>query len=249
MSIQALERAFEILNVIHKNEDPQRAADIAVQVELPRTTVIRMLDTLEQVGAVVRVAETSRFEIGPTMLQFGQPITPAPDLKQIARPTLERLARESGETAYLCTRSGRQVYYLDQVSSRHHIRLQEWTGTWFPAHTTSTGKIFLAYMPPTQLDTYLSHDLESFTSETITDPQEIRDYVQSIRQNGFGWTHGQTELGLVGVAAPIFDSNQAVIGAVSLGGPQFRFPQAGKEQETADLVVKAAQEISSRIDA
>ncbi len=246
MSIQALERAFSILKVIDEAPDAIRPAEIAGQIDLPRTTVIRMLNTLEELGAVVRVEDGRHFQIGPTIHTFAHSKPKLRDLKRIARPCLEQLAQQTGETVYLCTLADSQVYYLDQIDSQHHILLRNWIGTYFPLHTTAAGKILLAFLPDDTLQTYLAPPLEKLTEKTITNPDTIRQYVDDIRQVGHAWTHEQTEAGLVGVAAPIYQAHR-VIAAVSLGGPAFRFPPKGQDQAMADLVKATAEQISQRL--
>ena len=247
MSIQSIQRAFDILRIIDAEREPARAATIAKRTNLPRTTVIRMLATLEEVGAVSRIDNSNYFRIGTAVRLLGQPKTNPTNLKEIAQTNLRLLAQKTGETAYLCLPVGEQVYYLEQINSQHHILLRDWTDTYFPHHATAAGKVFLAFMPPAELDSYLEKPLEHFTPKTITDPQQIRAYVAEIQHVGYGWTHEQTEAGLVGVAAPIFDRDGNVVAAVSLGGPAFRFPKPGQEQETAQYVVQSARQISERL--
>jgi len=245
MSIQSVQRAFDILQIINKESNADNAATIAQCIDLPRTTVVRMLATLEEVGAVNRVGESNRFQIGSMLRGFGQPKRSSEAFKAMARPFLSKLAEETGETVYLCMPVGNQVTYLDQIDSQHHILLRNWTGSYFPAHTTAAGKLFLAYMSNEKLETYLSNPLEQFTTETVTEPDKVRAYVQEILQTGVAWTHGQTEKGLVGVAAPVFDENGRVILAISLGGPAFRFPE--DPALAARQVIQTARAVSEQV--
>ncbi|MFK7805831.1 MAG: IclR family transcriptional regulator [Anaerolineae bacterium] len=249
MSIQSIQRAFEILKTIDRGSGPARAAVIAEQIGLPRTTVIRILGTLEEVGAVVQISGeqngSRQYAIGPTARLLGQ--LKINNLKEIARPDIEWLAAETGETVYLCTSAGDDVYYLDQVNSQHNIQLRDWVGQSLPIHTTAPGKVFLAWLTPEELDRYLAKPLKAFTPKTVTDPNQIRAYVQAIREAGYAWTHEQTEAGLIGVAGPIFGRDAELVGSVSLGGPSFRFPQPGQEQKMAELVVEVGRRISAKL--
>lgn len=247
MAIQSIQRAFDILQALDQINEPARAAIIAEQIDLPRTTVIRMLATLEDVGAVQRVSGSNAYQIGTAVSLLGQPKTSRNKLKALAKPEIEQLAHATGETVYFCVPAGSQVYYLDQINSRHHILLRDWTDTYVPAHATAAGKVFLAYLSANELEAYLTHPLKRFTPKTITEPNKIRAYTKKIRQRGVGWTHGQTEEGLVGVAAPVFNRNQAVKAAVSLGGPAFRFPKPNKQEATAQAVVETAQRITAKL--
>lgn len=251
MSIQSIQRAFDILKVIDDGAGSARAAAIAEEIGLPRTTVIRILGTLEEIGAVVQVKGqqngSRQYTIGPTARFLGQPKTDGANLKEVARPELERLAVETGETVYLCTPLGDQVYYLDQVNSQHHILLRDWVGKSLPMHTTAPGKVFVAWLSPKELDDYLSKPLKVFTPKTIVDPKKIRAYAAEIRQVGFAWTHEQTEAGLIGVAGPIFKNGDELVGAVSIGGPSFRFPKPNQEQDLEQLIVDTARRIEAKL--
>ena len=249
MSIQSIQRAFDILDVIDKQSAPSRAADIASQVELPRTTVIRMLDTLEKVGAIQRVPNSNTFYIGARLRNFGRAISHKPTLKELARPFLQELADQTGETVYLCTPTPDfQAHYIDQIDSPHQILLRNWVGKSLPIHATAPGKVFLAYLSPNALQQFLSTPLVRFTEKTVTDPEQIRAYVPEILNKGYAWTHEQTAAGLIGVAAPIFSpTEKTVIAAASLGGPAFRFPPPNQSQAVADLVVETAYKITMRL--
>ena len=109
MQIQSVQRAFDILQLLDETAVPTRAATIAEQVNLPRTTVIRMLATLEEVGAVQRVDQSNTFQIGPMLRLLGQPKTSRRKLKEISRPHIQQLAEQTGETAYLCTPAANQI--------------------------------------------------------------------------------------------------------------------------------------------
>ena len=247
MSIQSVQRAFDILKAIDNATEPTPATKIAKTINLPRTTVIRMLTTLEEIGAVQRVENGKSYQIGSVVRLLGQPKTTERKLKKIARPELQQLAQTTGETVYLCVPVGQQVYYLDQIDSRHHILLRNWAGCYFPAHTTAAGKVFLAHLGVEELELYLKRPLESYTDKTITNPTDIRAYAQQIPRDGFAWTHAQTEEGLVGVAAPIFDGQGKVVAAVSLGGPAFRFPKQNQADLAAQTVVQTAHRIQAKL--
>ena len=251
MSIQSIQRAFDILKAIDDESEPARAAAIAKQIDLPRTTVIRILGTLEEVGAVIQVSGkqngSRQYMIGPTARFLGQPKTNGANLKEIARPDLERLAAETGETVYLCIPTADEVYYLDQVNSQHHILLRDWVGQSLPMHATAPGKVFVAWLSPEALDRYLSKPLKVFTPKTVVDPTQIQAYAREIREAGFAWTHEQTETGLIGVAAPILNKDREIVGAVSIGGPSFRFPGPNQEKLMEQFVTETARRIEAKL--
>ncbi|MEM7112861.1 MAG: IclR family transcriptional regulator [Chloroflexota bacterium] len=245
--IQSLHRAFAILQIISQQPQAARPVSIATQTGLPNTTVLRMLTTLENIGAVVRDVEAGTYGIGTVVYDLAHPKPSHQQLKEAARPYMHQLANQTGETVYLCAEAGEQVYYVDQIDTEHHILLRNWIDIAFPLHTTAAGKVLLAFWEDAKIQAYLARPLEQYTENTIIDPDAICAYVEMIRKNGFAWTHGQTEEGLVGVAAPIWGQSQQIVGALSLGGPAFRFPKAGEAEQVAQQVVETAKQISSQL--
>lgn len=242
--IQSLHRAFAILNIISQEPHAARSGTIAERVGLPKTTVLRMLNTLENIGAIVRDPAAGHYRIGSVILTLAYPKPTHQQLIDLAKSHLLQLANRTGETVYLCVQSGDQVHYIDQIDAQHHILLRNWVGVSFPLHTTAPGKLFLALWDDEKIEEYLKRPLEKYTERTIVEPEKIRDYILDIRDKQVAWTHGQTEIELVGVAAPIYTTLGTLAGALAVGGPSFRFPGQGQEEAVASLVLETAELVS-----
>ncbi len=246
-NVQSVERAFAILEEIANHNSGIGVTKIARNVDLPKSTVSRLLSTLECVKAVERLADNDGFQIGEGILNLAAS-TPYPrQLISIARPYLLELAEVTGETVNLCLPDGDQVHYIDQVDSQYHLQIQDWTGYRFPLHVTSNGKIFLAYWSEEALAQYVSRPLQSYATKTITTPEVLRQELAQIRSQGYAWAKGESEEEIVGIAAPVQDKTGQVIASVCAGGPAFRFPPEGKWAEMSALVVEIGQKISARI--
>lgn len=245
--VQSVERAFAILQAIGLEPGGLGVTSISKQTGLPKSTVSRLLSTLEASGAIERVPGRDAYRVGPGVLAMAGRASYSRQLNVLARPYLQELAEETGETVHLCTPDGDQVFYVDQINSRFHIQLQDWTGVRFPMHTVAAGRVFLASLSPDRLEQYLSRPLERYTSKAITDRNVLRRHVERARAEGLSWVWEETELGLVGVAAPVEDAGGKVVAAVSLVGPAFRFPPPGRHAEMAADVTHTARLIAQRV--
>ncbi len=243
--IQSVKRAFSILKAIAAYPRGVGLGKIAEQVDLPKSTVSRMLSTLESIDAVERMPYGKGFRLGPATLNLAlQPSY----LITIARPYLQELAHATNEAVNLCLPDGKQVHYVDQVQRQRNVQVGDWTGTRTSVlHVISPGKIFLAYWPPEQLETYLNRPLEQFTKHSITAPETLHRHLAQIKQQGYAWSYEEFELGLVGASAPIQNKDGQVVAAVNLSGPAFRFPPANQEDKIAALAVDTGYKISKLI--
>ncbi len=248
LSVQSIERAFAILEVVAASpSDGVGVTEIANQVSLPKSTVSRLLSTLENVAAVERVPANDRFQIGATIMSLASQVPYSRHLITIVHPYLLELAAATGETINLCLPHGDQVHYIDQVDSQYHLQIQDWTGYRFPMHVTSTGKLFMAYWSETSLKQYLSRPLAAYTSKTIIEPTLFRQELNKIRAQGYAWAVGEAEEEIVGLAAPIRDESEQVVASICVGGPAFRFPAADEADKIIAIIVDIGRRISEHV--
>jgi DNA-binding IclR family transcriptional regulator len=160
---------------------------------------------------------------------------------------LQELAQSTGETVSLGILDGDQVYYIDQIHSRHNIRLKDWTGHLLPLHATSDGKLFLAHWSDSALDGYLHQPLYPHSADTITDPDLLRQELACIRSQGYAWNNREYDADLVGLAVPITDETSHVVASLCMFGPFFRFPLLVNEKHMSRLrlIRRAASPIVS----
>ncbi len=242
--VQSIERAFAILETVAGYSDGARVTEISRELGLPKSTVSRLLSTLEKVKAVERKTGREGFQIGPGIIALSWHIPYPRQLITFARPYLLELAQATAETVNLCLPDGNQAHYVDQVDSQYHLQIQDWTGYRFPMHAVSIGKLFLAYWPEERLNQYLSRPLQSYTSKTITAPHQLRQELARVREQGHAWAVGESEEEIVGLAAPIWGEAGQMIASICVGGPAFRFPPEGKTAEIVALVKDIGQRIS-----
>jgi DNA-binding IclR family transcriptional regulator len=245
--IQSLTRAFDILRAVAAEAEGRSLAAIARQVELPKSTVSRMLATLEKIGAVERITQPDGFRIGSELVALAAQVAYPRGLVALVRPYLQELAQAAGETVSLGAPEGDQVLYLDQIDSWRNVRLKDWTGHRLPLYASSDGKLYLAEWSDVALNEYLQHPLPAHSPSTLTDPALLRQELARIRRQGYAWNQREYDPDIVGLATPIRDERGQIIASICMFGPSFRFPPAGEDQRLIQLMVATAQTISTRI--
>lgn len=219
--MQAIERTFAILRLVAHDEGEIGVSRMAEKLGLPKSTVSRFVAALVAEG-VVRRSTGGRFYLGQGLLALTKQKGGWEGLIAVARPGLIQLNKQTGEAVGLSVREGRSVTYLDHVASQHAVQVVDWTGQSVPLHTTSSGKLMLAWCDPAGLAAYLSEPLEAFTPHTLVSPTALKDELAAIRQQGLATTDEEFALGVVGFAVPVCDPAGELISAITLYGPKFR---------------------------
>ncbi len=245
--VQAVVRAFDILRIIASHTQGVGTSEIAREAGLHKSTVSRLLVTLEHIGAIERLPNSSAVQVSPTFTaELVRQATPK-TLIALARPFLIELSNATGEDAGLVIPDGDQAAYIDQVSGNQVVQVRDWTGSRFPLHTVSAGKLFLAHRPADQQEAYLRQPLAAYTKNTMIDPTELRQSLEQIRQSGVSWIFNEFASDLTAAAAPIFNRQGEMIAALSLYGPSYRFPPPNKQAEITALIKSTCQAFSAQL--
>jgi DNA-binding IclR family transcriptional regulator len=240
--VQAVERVVHALEILAK-EGSAAVGDMAERMGVHKSTASRILGALETHGFVQQSSRRGKYQLGVGLLRVASSIPRRLSLVHTARPVLEDLAQQYGETVNLAVLRDIYAVNVDQAMGSATLASYNWIGNLTPLHATSSGKIFLAYMHSTERDELLRETkLEAYTPRTLN-REELESELPTIMQQGYATTHGELEEGLNAVAAPVFGHTGEVIGAVSLSGPAFRFdPEA--HPEVVKAVVAAGEEIT-----
>jgi DNA-binding IclR family transcriptional regulator len=240
---RAVERALAVLHAVGETRAAPGLAELSLQLGLHKTTVFRLLGALERAGFVLRDEVRQSYELGPTLVQLGAQARRSVGLSDAARPELDALARETGETATLEVLVGREVLILEEVHGHFLIGSRPEVGTRWPAHVTSTGKVLLAAQPRSRraLGRLSRHGPASITSRAALDRA-----LSAARAQGFAIAHEELESGFVAIAAPVRGASGDVVAAISIGGPTSRITTTRLRHFTS-LVRDAAGRISAQL--
>lgn len=245
--IQSIRRAFNILKVVGAQPNGTTLTDIAAQLELPKSTVSRMLSTLAQVGAIEKLGGRDGFRLGSELIALSANAPYPRNLAAIARPIMQQLAQITGETLTLSVPDGDKTHYIDQINSSRNILLTDWRRQKLPLHATSDGKIFLSEWSEESITRYADQSPQRFTAQTITTASGLIKAARQYRKQGYAWTDGELDDDIVGIGTPIRDADGAVVAALCVFGPRFRFPTEARAEGLISQAIRAAEAISKRL--
>lgn len=246
-SVRSVSRALAILEVLARKRGSQSLADIAALMRIPKTTVFRILRTLQREGYVQQDPATRQFKLGPKVLGLATAYLGGLDLREVARPALTDLRQRSEETVHLGLLDEGEVLYVEKVDSPQTIRMSSRIGARAPAHCTALGKAMLAHLPPEQVDQIIErHGLPSYTRATLTDPLALKAELASVRARGVAFDRQEHEEDVCCVAAPVYEAQGRVVAALSVSGPAFRLTPERME-EVAGWVLDASRQVSQQL--
>ena len=242
-TVQSIDRAFSVLRSLAAG--PAGVTDIADRVGLPKSTVSRMLSTLEELGAVEQVAAGGEYRIGFAMIELAAAARPGRSLISLARPHLVELSRRTGEAAGVSIPDGGDMLYLDQLTPNSELQVRDWTGHRIPMHAVPSGHVVLA-SDDTLAKRVAAGPLQNLTAHTITRGPALLKRLDIVRRNEYAWALEEFSLGMNSVAAAVRNTEGKVIAALHVYGPASRFPGDRKHTELGDLLRSTADNI--RID-
>ena len=242
--VQALDRAFAVLDLLSESDTPLGLAQVASSLQLHKSTAHRFLMVLERHRMVERTA-TGKFRLGLRLFDFGNRAIEQYDLRDRAQPHLRRLVAETEETAHLCILEGAHVIYIDKIEPARSVRMITRIGSSNPVHCTSVGKAILAFLPEDRIaDIIRRTRFERLTHRTISSPEALRTEIEKTRRRGYAVDDEELEEGLRCIAVPVLDAQRQPVAAVSVSGPSFRVT-AQKLPSIANQLLQCVRGISA----
>jgi DNA-binding IclR family transcriptional regulator len=246
--IQAVDHALDLLEQFHGEVDELGVTELSKRLKLHKNNVFRLLATLESRGYIEQNRVTENYRLGLKTLQLGQTFIRQMGLLRQARPVLEWQVEQCNETSYVAILKDLHIVYLDVVETNLTVRVVPRVGARLPAYCTAAGKVQLAYMTDEELDNYFpTRELKGFTPNTITDKDTLKKHLQLVATQGYAIDNEELDIGVRCVSAPIRDYTRRIVGAVSISGPSMRFSDERLEKELIPLVIKAGEEISTKL--
>lgn len=247
-TIESLQRGLRVLALFSRARPALSLSQIKDAVGLNKSTVYRILFTLEEAGYLERDPETRLYRPGLKVLQLGFTAISSLEIRQVARPFLRQLAEEVGRTASLSVLDGIEVVYVDRVRYHEVIGVMLGTGSRIPAHCASLGKAMLAFLPPEELRQRLDGaDFVPCTDNTIANRADLEADLAKVRQRGFSINDEEWVLGLRSTAAPIMDENGAVAGAINVSVPTAEVSYEELISRFSPAVHATAAQISAKL--
>jgi len=246
VSIVSVQRALVILRHMATSPNGVSVRETARALGYNPSIVQKSMQALVSQDFAIQDAITQHYSLGPAALQVGLAGLAKSELRQVARPHLERLAATTRETALLGIRLGDHAIYVDKVISPNEIRLDPPVGAVRPFNCTAIGKALLAYMPAEEMER-LAHSgaFVTATTNSVTDLTALKLEMERVRERGIAIDREEFALGAMCVAALVRNHEGVVVASVNVSGPVQRMQLA--ENEHIAQVIAAAKAISAAL--
>jgi len=197
-------------------------ADVVCLLDIPRPSAHRMIATLRALGVLQKLPTKGKYAVAPKFVRLTTSILTSTLVYAPMQALLNSIAQKTGETCAIAVPAASEVEYIASVTPSTRT-LQFQSGQKAPLYCTSSGHLFLSYLPPTELDQYLaSGPWEKLTDYTINDPEQLRIQLRRVRSQGYAANESAYIAGVVGVAVPIQSTRESGIASLSLSAPTSR---------------------------
>jgi DNA-binding IclR family transcriptional regulator len=244
--INSIVKAFKLLELLATKNEFQ-LAEVCQLLKLPKTTIHRMLLTLESLGYVQQNPKNLGYMASIKLFELGGKVIQNLDLIQIAKPLMIELYEKTGETVNLGVLENCDVVCIDKVDSKRYLRIDQPIGTRAKAYHAAMGKAILAYLPEEERKQLLSESaISSATPKSLKTTSAIEKDLQGVRERGYSIDDEEYSMGVRCVGAPIFDHNSKVLAGLSIAGPALRITEKDIGS-LAKLVTWTATSISNNL--
>ncbi|GGG66412.1 IclR family transcriptional regulator [Kocuria dechangensis] len=233
-------KALGLLTMLGEYPQGATAGQIAEAAGYPFSTAYRLLNTLVKTGFAAYDPQEKHYRLGLRIYQLGQKVAHHRGFEGAARPALQHLTESTGESSILAVLDDDQFLTVHKVDGPQ-FRITTDPGDRGPLHTSSLGKVLLAYAEPATREHLLaSIDLVPRTEHSITDRDELRRQIDEVRQQGWAGQSEENDVGMAAVAVPVLSASHRLIAAVSLAAPLFRTDLEGLQHHLPELRRAAA---------
>jgi DNA-binding IclR family transcriptional regulator len=220
-------KALEVLDAVAASPGGVRFAELETRGRYPKATLYRLLQTLAREGMVQHDPDSGLYTLGMRLVRLAHVAWRHSSLAPIARPHLDALSADLGQTVHLAQLDHGQVLYVDKRNAAQPVEMYSEAGKVGPAYCTGVGKVLLAHVPAPELDRLLSQQsFHRFTPSTLTDAAALRAELARIRAEGVGYDREEHEAGIICIAVPVLSAQGRCLGALSVTGHADRMTAA-----------------------
>jgi|APCry1669189883_1035261.scaffolds.fasta_scaffold04847_4 DNA-binding IclR family transcriptional regulator len=244
-TVPGLQRGLEILEAFSQENKPLSGAELSRRLNLPRASVFRLLQTLELMGFVERIAQSSQYKLGLAVLRLGFGYLASLEISHLGQPILERLSANTGFSSHLVVRDHTQVVIVAKVLGRNSLFNSLQVGARLPAHATVIGRVLLSDFTSEQLRAlFMKETLQAYTEHTPTNISRLAELIAQAKSQGHGISQGGFEMGISTIAAPVRDQSRQVVAALSITVPSQQI-EPSNLNPLLDELKRCAFELSS----
>lgn len=241
--LQSVDNALQIMEVFSEESAELGVSEISKRMGLGKSTVHRLLATMEKRGFVEQNPGTTKYRLGIKIVHLGAGVLRQLNIIRESRPHIKKLSHITGESAHLALYSQGEITFVEKVTGKNPAKMGSTIGVKLPAYCTATGKVLLSFLPDAEREETLAKNrLKRFTPHTILDIDLLRQELIQIKSLGYAEDQQEADEGLVCFAAPIKNIACEVIAAISVSGAASRMND--RKNEFIPLVRDAADMIS-----
>jgi len=247
--MKSLKKIVKILDYLSDVKRDVGITELSLELNLPKSTVHRILKDLSKYSIVERENDTSRYKIGLRMLKYSNSLLRSLDLRQIAKPILKRVCNETKETTFLTVWRNEQGICIDSISSTRNSNTHLFVeiSREMPIHCTASSKVLLANQPIEDINRIISKNpLLKYTPNTITEPGKLIIDLLEIKDKGYAICNEELEEGIKAIAAPIKNIDGKAIASITITGLAKRMSSDNIET-LVKIIIDSAREISEKL--
>ncbi len=229
-------KALDVLDMVASHGSPVRFSDLLEKSPYPKATLYRFLQTLTNQGMLLHDPDSGSYALGVRLVRLAHAAWSQSSLAPIARPWLDVLARDTGETIHLAQMDLGQVLYVDKRNAARPVEMFAQAGKVGPAYCTGVGKAMLAFLPDDQLNAALTRQsFHRHTPETLASPDALLAELAAVRSRGHAFDREEHEPGIICCAVPIRSASGRVLGALSVTSTTARTTLAELEAQAPHM--------------
>lgn len=248
-TIPAVERTVEIIELLSGHEGPMRFEDILKMTNLPRSTVFRILSTLERNAYVEKIEHDDgiKWRIGRALFKLGLNELAKLDIRTEAYPIMKALSDQTNEYVQLGQLFRGMVIYIEHIKRLNQLSMYTELGSLLHINLSASGMVLASHLSDVMIDQIIQeHGLPRNTDKTITDPEEMKAYLRKVREQGYAIDDEMYAKGIRCIAAPIYDYSGKNVAAVGITGFASNISGPAMDRKIRQ-VIEAAEQISAKL--
>ena len=241
--MNSIEKSIQILNYLSNAGRSVGITELSSKLLFPKSTIHRMLKSLVSYSLVDQEKETSKYRLGMRVIEYSNSFYNSFDFRQIAKPILKDVCRETKLTTFLTTWYNSKGICIDSItpSRDENTHLFVEIGKEMPFHSAASAKILLAHQPSEDIKRIINEKtLPKYTSRTIVDPKKLEEHLSGIRHKGFSICNEELEEGIKAISAPVKNINREAIASITITGLSRRI-SSSNIKKFINILVDSAQ--------
>ncbi|MFD2327730.1 IclR family transcriptional regulator [Cohnella sp. GCM10020058] len=245
--VKSADRVLDIIELLASDVEPMSLTDISRVLDMPASSTYKLLQNLLNRGYLETDRQEKQFRLGYKILEIGTKYTQNTSLISEFQHVAQRIVDEINEAVYLSIRSENNIMYIAEKQSTQPVRFVSHLGMKLPLHATAMGKMMLSRLNEEELNRiYPDDQLGTLTETTLNNRNDLNAQLASIREEGLAYSNSEAVQGVQCVAAPIINSQNQMVAAMSISIPKARMSEELWEKAGA-MIRQAAKELGLKI--